>query len=84
MRICVLGGGPAGLYFAYLWRKRHPEDSVTVFEQNPPGATFGFGVVFSGRAMDILEADYPEKTQPIAQRMETWSDIALCTRAKGS
>jgi 2-polyprenyl-6-methoxyphenol hydroxylase-like FAD-dependent oxidoreductase len=77
MRICVLGGGPAGLYFAYRWRKRHPEDSVTVFEQNPPDATFGFGVVFSDRAMDFLEADDPETAQLITRRMEMWSDIAI-------
>ena len=35
-RISVVGGGPGGLYFAYLWKSRHPEDSVTVFEQNAP------------------------------------------------
>ena len=34
-RIAVLGGGPAGLYFAYLWKRRHPESEVEVFEQNP-------------------------------------------------
>jgi 2-polyprenyl-6-methoxyphenol hydroxylase-like FAD-dependent oxidoreductase len=80
MRICVLGGGPAGLYFAYRWRKRHPEDSVTVFEQNPPDATFGFGVVFSERAMDFLDADDPETAALIAPRMEMWSDIAIVHR----
>src|SRR5262249_9571188 len=26
LRIAVIGGGPGGLYFAYLWKKRHPED----------------------------------------------------------
>jgi 2-polyprenyl-6-methoxyphenol hydroxylase-like FAD-dependent oxidoreductase len=82
MRICVLGGGPAGLYFAYLWRKRHPGDSVTVFEQNPPDATFGFGVVFSDRAMDFLEADDPETAQLIAPRMEMWSGIAIVHRGE--
>jgi 2-polyprenyl-6-methoxyphenol hydroxylase-like FAD-dependent oxidoreductase len=82
MRIGVLGGGPAGLYFAYLWRKRHPEDSVTVFEQNPPDATFGFGVVFSDRAMDFLEADDPETARLITPRMEMWSDIAIVHRGE--
>jgi len=24
MRIAVMGGGPAGLYFATLWKARHP------------------------------------------------------------
>jgi 2-polyprenyl-6-methoxyphenol hydroxylase-like FAD-dependent oxidoreductase len=82
MQICVLGGGPAGLYFAYRWRKRHPEDAVTVFEQNPPDATFGFGVVFSDRAMDFLEADDPETAALIMRRMEMWRDIAIVHRGE--
>ena len=51
MRIAVMGAGPAGLYFATLWKARHPKDEVRVFEQNPADATFGFGVVFSDRAL---------------------------------
>ncbi len=48
-RIAVLEVDQRGLYFGYLWRRRHPEDQVDVFEQNPEGATWGFGVVFSER-----------------------------------
>ena len=77
MRIAVVGGGPAGLYFAYLRKRRHPADAVAVFEQNPRDATFGFGVVFSDRALDFLRADDPETADLVAPRMETWSDIAL-------
>jgi len=82
MRICVLGGGPAGLYFAYLWRKRHPGDSITLFEQNAQDATFGFGVVFSDRAMDFLQTDDPETAVLIAARMESWNDIAIVHRGE--
>ncbi|MBF9234864.1 FAD-dependent monooxygenase [Microvirga alba] len=77
MRIAVLGGGPAGLYFSYLWKKRHPEAEITLFEQNPADATFGFGVVFSDRALDFLRADDPETVDLVAPRMETWQDITL-------
>lgn len=76
-RVAIIGGGPGGLYFAYLWKTRHPADTVRVFEQNPEGATFGFGVVFSARAMDFLRADDPQTADLIAARMETWSDITL-------
>lgn len=76
-RIAVLGGGPGGLYFAYLWKTRHPEDVVRLFEQNPEGATFGFGVVFSAKAMDFLRADDPQTADMITERMETWEDITL-------
>ena len=64
-RIAALGGGPGGLYFGYLWKRRHPEDQVDVFEQNPEGATWGFGVVFSDKALDFLRADDPETAEAI-------------------
>lgn len=77
MRIAVVGGGPAGLYFATLWKIRHPDDVVRVFEQNPPDATFGFGVVFSDRALEFLRADDPETHDLITPEMETWEDMTL-------
>jgi 2-polyprenyl-6-methoxyphenol hydroxylase-like FAD-dependent oxidoreductase len=82
MRVAVLGGGPAGLYFAYLWRKRHPESEVVLFEQNPSGATWGFGVVFSERALDFLNADDPETAGAIIPHMETWQDMTLVHRGE--
>ena len=77
MRVAVLGGGPAGLYFGFLWKRRHPDHAVVLFEQNAADATFGFGVVFSDRALDFLRADDPETADLITPRMETWQDITL-------
>jgi 2-polyprenyl-6-methoxyphenol hydroxylase-like FAD-dependent oxidoreductase len=77
MRIAVLGGGPAGLYFASLWKKRHPEAEVRLYEQNPENATWGFGVVFSERALEFLREDDPEAYELITPKMETWRDITL-------
>jgi 2-polyprenyl-6-methoxyphenol hydroxylase-like FAD-dependent oxidoreductase len=82
MRIAVLGGGPAGLYFAYLRKRRYAGDEVAVFEQNPSDATFGFGVVFSDRALDFLRADDPKTADLVAPRMETWADLALVHRGE--
>jgi 2-polyprenyl-6-methoxyphenol hydroxylase-like FAD-dependent oxidoreductase len=77
VRIAVIGGGPGGLYFAYLWKTRHPEAQVELFEQNPAGATWGFGVVFSEQALEFLRADDPDTVEAIAPRMESWKNITL-------
>ena len=50
-RIVCLGGGPAGLYSAILFRKALPRARVEVYERNRPDDTFGWGVVFSDRTM---------------------------------
>jgi 2-polyprenyl-6-methoxyphenol hydroxylase-like FAD-dependent oxidoreductase len=82
MRIAVIGAGPAGLYFAYLWKRRHPAAQIEVFEQNPRGATWGFGVVFSDRALEFLRADDPQTEAVIAARMERWQDMVLIHKGK--
>lgn len=82
MRIAVIGAGPGGLYFAYLWKRRHPEDVIELFEQNPEGATWGFGVVFSDQALEFLRADDPETVDAIAPRMESWRNITLNLRGE--
>ena len=75
MRIAVIGGGPGGLYFAYLWKSRNPESQVDLFEQNAADATWGFGVVFSDEALDFLRADDPATVDAIAPLMESWQNI---------
>ena len=77
MRIAILGAGPAGLYLAYLIKRRRPDAGIAVVEQNPAGATFGFGVVFSDRALEFLREDDPETFAAIAPHMESWDDITL-------
>jgi 2-polyprenyl-6-methoxyphenol hydroxylase-like FAD-dependent oxidoreductase len=80
MRIAILGAGPAGLYLSYLLKRRRPGADVTVVEQNPANATFGFGVVFSDRALEFLRADDPETCDVITPQMESWNDITLAIR----
>jgi benzoate-CoA ligase family protein len=77
LRIAVVGGGPAGLYFAYLWKSRHPGAPIRVYEQNPAGATWGFGVVFSDRALEFLRADEAETADAIAPLMEHWRNMTI-------
>jgi 2-polyprenyl-6-methoxyphenol hydroxylase-like FAD-dependent oxidoreductase len=82
MKIAVIGGGPAGLYFSTLWKKCHPGDEVRVYEQNPADATFGFGVVFSDRALEFLREDDPETYDLISKHMESWPDMTLVHRGE--
>ncbi|MGX9431288.1 MULTISPECIES: FAD-dependent monooxygenase [Bradyrhizobium] len=82
MRIAVIGGGPGGLYFAYLWKRRHPDAVVELFEQNPAGATWGFGVVFSDQALEFLRADDPDTVDAITPNMESWKNITLNLRGE--
>jgi 2-polyprenyl-6-methoxyphenol hydroxylase-like FAD-dependent oxidoreductase len=82
VRIAVIGGGPGGLYFAYLWKKRHPDAQLDLFEQNAAGATSGFGVVFSEQALEFLRADDPDTVDAIAPRMESWKNITLNLRGE--
>ena len=75
--VSILGAGPAGLYAAILLRKGFPDASVVVYERNPQRATFGFGVVFSDRALDFMRSDVPELLDLIRPDMEQWSDMQL-------
>jgi len=77
MRIVIIGAGPAGLYLGYLLKRRRPALDVTVIEQNSANATFGFGVVFSDRALEFLREDDPNTYAAITPQMESWNDIAL-------
>jgi 2-polyprenyl-6-methoxyphenol hydroxylase-like FAD-dependent oxidoreductase len=81
MRIAILGAGPAGLYLSYLIKRRGGGD-VTVIEQNPADATFGFGVVFSDRALEFLRDDDEATFAAVAPHMESWHDITLNLRSE--
>ena len=82
MQIAIIGAGPAGLYLAYLIKRRRPNTDVIVIEQNPTDATFGFGVVFSDRALEFLREDDPETHSAIVPHMESWSGITIVHRGE--
>jgi hypothetical protein len=60
MKIAVIGAGPAGLYFSLLAKKHAPQHEITVYERNPRGATYGWGVVFSDIGLAFLREADPE------------------------
>lgn len=69
MKIAIVGGGPGGLFLARLIRRHDPSIVIDIFEQNPPEATFGFGVVLAGQAQDRLMAADPELMNRLARSM---------------
>src|SRR6185295_10553564 len=77
MRIAILGAGPAGLYLAYLLKRARPDFAIEVYEQNPRGATFGFGLAFSGRALEFLKQRDEETYAAIAPALQSWNDSII-------
>ena len=77
MRVAIVGAGPAGLYLAYLLKRSKLKVEVEVFEQNPPDATFGFGLVFSERALEFLNDEDPDTLAAIRPALEHWNDSIL-------
>jgi len=75
MKIEVVGAGPAGLYFSILMKRADPRHEITVSERNPPGATYGWGVVFSDESLgELRDADY-ETYLAIDEALVRWSSI---------
>ena len=74
-RIVCLGGGPAGLYTAILFKKALPAARVEVYERNRADDTFGWGVVFSDQTMQGFRAADPETHDAIVAHFYHWDDI---------
>src|SRR5262249_15323354 len=69
MKVHVVGGGPAGLYFAILFKKEWPAARITVFERHRPDDTFGFGVVFSDETLDAFAAYDTERYRALTDNV---------------
>ena len=82
MKVNVLGGGPAGLYASLLLKQAHPEWQIEIFERNPEGATYGWGVVFSDRTLTELRAADPTTYQQITDSFVLWDAIDVHTHGE--
>lgn len=80
MKINIIGGGPAGLYFAILTRKANPDHQITVYERNGPDDTFGWGVVFSGKTMANLRHADDVSHAEIAESFAAWDNVDVVHR----
>ena len=84
MKVAVLGGGPAGLYFAISMKLRNPAHDVSVFERNRADDTFGWGVVLSDETLDNLAANDAKSAAAIREHFAYWDDIAVFYRGTGT
>ena len=75
MRITIIGGGPAGMYFAILTKKAEPAHQITIYERNGPDDTFGWGVVFSGKTLRNLRVADEESHAEITHNFEVWNNV---------
>ena len=82
MRIAILGGGPAGLYFAILAKQAWPGHDIAIYERNRADDTFGFGVVFSDQTLETFERYDPVSFRAITDSFAYWQDVEV--RFKGT
>ena len=82
MKINIIGGGPAGLYFAILMKKADPSHEVHLYERNGPDDTFGWGVVFSGKTLANLRAADEESHAEITKQFEAWDNVDVVHRTQ--
>ena len=80
MKINIIGGGPAGLYFAILMKKANATHRIRIYERNGPDDTFGWGVVFSGKTLANLRAADAESHAEITKQFEAWDNVDVVHR----
>jgi anthraniloyl-CoA monooxygenase len=82
MKIKIIGGGPAGMYFAILMKKVDAAHDITIYERNGPDDTFGWGVVFSGKTLSNLRAADGPSHAEITRGFEAWDNVEVVHRAE--
>jgi len=80
MIINIIGGGPAGMYFAILMKKADAAHYINIYERNGPDDTFGWGVVFSGQTLSNLRAADEESHADITRDFEAWNNVDVVHR----
>ncbi|WP_197287880.1 FAD-dependent monooxygenase [Streptomyces apocyni] len=78
MKVACVGGGPAALYFSILLKRHASSHDITVYERNPAGATYGWGVTYWPDMLDKLHEHDPESAATIRENSVRWHDgVAL-------
>ena len=80
MKINIIGGGPAGMYFAILMKRARGAHEITIYERNGPDDTFGWGVVFSGKTLAALRQADEASHAEITRDFEAWDNVDVVHR----
>ncbi|MDN5763278.1 MAG: FAD-dependent monooxygenase [Microlunatus sp.] len=80
MKILCVGGGPAGLFFALLVKRRHPEMDVEVRERDGRESVQGWGVVLWDDGFDDVFAADPPTGQALAAACYEWHGMRVDRR----
>src|SRR5882762_9053655 len=80
MKILIVGGGPAGLFYAYLMKRADRSHDIEVFERDPEHATYGWGVVFSDVALAFVRDIAPELYDAVTAKQEVFDEMAVVHR----
>jgi 2-polyprenyl-6-methoxyphenol hydroxylase-like FAD-dependent oxidoreductase len=82
VRIGIAGGGPAGLFFAYLMQRHDPGHRIRIVERDPAEATYGWGVVFSDVALAFVRDAAPELYEAITRGQEVHDAMRIVHRGQ--
>lgn len=80
MNVGIVGGGPAGLFFAYLLKREDRAHRVRLVERDPEHATYGWGVVFSDVALSFVRDIAPELYATMTRRQEIHDAMRIVHR----
>ncbi|MFF9899448.1 FAD-dependent monooxygenase [Streptomyces longispororuber] len=74
VKVACVGGGPAGLYLSILVKRQDPAAEVTVYERNPEGSTYGWGVTYWRGLLDKLREHDPASARAVEEHSVRWRD----------
>jgi anthraniloyl-CoA monooxygenase len=77
VKIRIIGGGPAGLFFAYLMGRANAGHDIRVYERDPEGATYGWGLVFSDVALSFVREVAPEVYDAVTAGQVVFGDMEI-------
>jgi len=77
MDVTTIGGGPGGLYASLLLKEANPDWNITVYERNPRGVTYGWGIVLPNRTLSKLQETDAPSHETIRETATRWDPFDL-------